>query len=207
MRLARALLIWAGLALAIVVPVVFAARSEYLPTRDAIYIASGFAGIVALWLVLVQPLLSGGWLPGMESLRGRRLHRVVGLVLVAAVVVHVAGLWLTSPPDIEDALLFRAPTPFSVWGVTSMWALFAAALIAAFRRRFSPHAWRIVHTSLVTIVVLGGVIHSMLIEGTMETTSKAILCGLVIVATVAAVATPWLRARRRARGRTEVPEL
>jgi predicted ferric reductase len=126
---------------------------------------------------------------------------VIGVLLVLAVVVHVAGLWLTSPPDIEDALLLRAPTPFSVWGVAAMWALFAAALLALLRRRFSPIAWRIVHTSLVSIVVLGGVIHAMLIEGTMETATKALLCGLAIVATAAAVAAPWLRARRRVLGK------
>lgn len=200
MRLARSVLIWGGLALAIVVPLVLAATSEYLAYRDAIYITSGFAGIAALSLALIQPLLASGWLPGLHLLRGRRIHRVIGVLLVVAVAVHVAGLWLTSPPDIEDALMFRAPTPFSVWGVLAMWALFIAALLVVFRRRLSPLAWRNVHTSLVSTVVLGGVIHAMLIEGTMEPVSKAILCGLAIVATVAAVAAPWLRARRRASG-------
>lgn len=201
MRLARALLIWAVLAFAIVVPLIFAATSEYLAWRDPIYIAAGFAGVVALCLALVQPLLAGGWLPGLHLLRGRRVHRVVGVVLVAAVIVHVAGLWITSPPDIEDALLLHSPTPFSVWGVAAMWALFAAALLAALRRCLPPRVWRVGHTSLVSIVVLGGVVHAMLIEGTMETTSKAILCGLVIAAAVSAVAAPWMRARRRALGK------
>lgn len=200
MRLASALLIWVGLALAIVVPLSFAATSEYLAWRDPVYIAAGFAGVVALCLALVQPLLAGGWLPGLHLMRGRRVHRVVGVVLVAAVIVHVAGLWITSPPDIEDALLLRSPTPFSVWGVAAMWALFAAALLAALRRRLSLLAWRVGHTSLVSIVVLGGVVHAMLVEGTMETTSKAVLCGLAIAATVAAVAAPWLRATRRTLG-------
>lgn len=199
-RLAGALLIWVGLGLALIVPMAFAATSEYLAWRDPVYIAAGFAGVVALGLTLLQPLLAAGWLPGLNVLRGRRVHRVVGAVLVAAVVVHVAGLWITSPPDIEDALLWRAPTPFSGWGVGAMWALFAAALLAVFRHRLSPLVWRISHTSLVSIVVLGGVIHALLIEGTMETTSKAVLCGLVIAATVAAVAAPWLRARRRTVG-------
>jgi predicted ferric reductase len=201
MRLARALLIWGGLVLAIGIPLIFAATSEYLAFRDAVYIAAGLAGVLALCLALVQPILARGWLPGLHLLRGRRVHRVAGVALVAAVVVHVAGLWITSPPDIEDALLLRAPTPFSVWGVLAMWALFAAALIALLRHRLSPRAWRIVHTSLVSIVVLGGAIHAMLIEGTMETTSKAVLCGLAIVATASAVLVPWLRARRRAVGK------
>jgi predicted ferric reductase len=201
MHLARAVLIWAGLALAIGVPVTLAATSEYLAFRDPVYIAAGFAGIFALGLALVQPLLASGWLPGLTVLRGRRVHRVIGVLLVVAVVVHVAGLWVTSPPDIEDALLLRAPTPFSVWGVLAMWALFVAALLVVIRRRLSPVAWRIVHTGLVSIVVLGGVIHAMLIEGTMETTTKAVLCALALAATAAAVAAPWLRAWRRATGR------
>lgn len=195
MRPAHALLIWAGLALAVVVPLTFAATSEYLAWRDPVYIAAGFSGVIALCVALVQPLLAAGWLPGLRRLRGRRVHRFIGVVLVAAVVVHVAGLWITSPPDIEDALLLRSPTPFSVWGVVGMWALFAAALLAVLRRRLSPRVWRIGHTSLVSIVVLGGAIHAMLIEGTMEPISKAVLCGLAIVATAAATASPWLRAR------------
>lgn len=201
MRLASALLIWVVLALAIVVPLTFAATSKYLAWRDPVYIAAGFAGVVSLCLALVQPLLAGGWLPGLPLLRGRRVHRIVGVVLVAAVIVHVGGLWITSPPDIEDALLLRSPTPFSVWGVVAMWALFAAALLAVLRRRLSLLVWRVGHTSLVSIVVLGGVVHAMLIEGTMETTSKAVLCGLVFAATVAVVAAPWMRARRRALGK------
>lgn len=195
MRPAHALLIWAGFALAVVVPLTFAATSEYLAWRDPVYIAAGFSGVIALCVALVQPLLAAGWLPGLRRLRGRRVHRFIGVVLVAAVVVHVAGLWITSPPDIEDALLLRSPTPFSIWGVVSMWALFAAALLAILRRRLSPRVWRIGHTSLVSIVVLGGAIHAMLIEGTMEPISKAVLCGLAIVATAAATASPWLRAR------------
>jgi hypothetical protein len=187
MRLAYTLLFWAAVALAVVVPVAFAATSEYLAWRDPIYIAAGLAGVVALCLALVQPLLAGGWAPGLHPMRGRR--------------VHVAGLWITSPPDIEDALFMRSPTPFSVWGVAAMWALFAAAMLAALRRRLSPLVWRAGHTSLVGIVVIGGVIHAMLIEGTMETTSKAVLCGLVVVATIAAAAAPWLRTRSRSLGK------
>lgn len=201
MRTARALLIWTGLVLAVAVPLTLAAASEYLAWRDPVYIAAGFAGIAALCLALVQPLLARGWLPGLLPSRGRHVHRIAGVFLVAAVAVHVAGLWITSPPDIIDALLLRSPTPFSLWGVAAMWSLFAAALLAAFRRRLSPRAWRIGHAIFVCIAVLGGAIHAMLIEGTMETMSKALLCALAIAATGAAVATPWLRERRRVTGR------
>ncbi|MBO6716816.1 MAG: ferric reductase-like transmembrane domain-containing protein [Rhizobiaceae bacterium] len=197
MHMARTILIWAVLALAIAVPLAFAATSEYLAWRSPIYIAAGLAGVMALCLALVQPLLAGGYLPGLPLLRGRRLHRVIGPVLVAAVAIHVAGLWITSPPDVIDALLFRSPTPFSAWGVIAMWALFATAFLALFRRRLRPRVWRVAHTSLVCVVVIGGVVHALLIEGTMEIWSKAALSALAVATTAAAVADPWLRARRR----------
>ena len=125
MKLARATLIWVTLAIAVGVPIAAAAVSPLLAWRDPIYILAGFAGIVALGLALAQPLLIGGYLPGLPAYRGRRVHHFIGGTLVVAVVVHVAGLWFTSPPDMIDALLFSSPTPFSPWGVTAMWAIFA----------------------------------------------------------------------------------
>ncbi len=191
----RSVLIWAGFAAAIVLPTGIAAFSPFLVYRDPIYIAAGFAGIAAMALILAQPLLAGGHLPGLPAPRGRRVHRWVGIALIVAVVVHVGGLWLTSPPDVMDALLFRAPTMFSLWGVIAMWALIAAALLAAFRRRLRipVRVWRLGHTAFVSVVVAGGVAHAMLIEGAMGTVSKAILCLLVLVATAKVLVDlrPW----------------
>ena len=99
MRLARVTLIWALLAVAIFVPIAFAATSELLEWRGPVYIVAGFAGMIALGFLLVQPLLIGGYLPGLSAYRGRRAHHWIGGALVVAVVVHVAGLWITSPPD------------------------------------------------------------------------------------------------------------
>jgi hypothetical protein len=113
----RTVLAWFALAGVIAAPVVLAARSDLLAWRDPVYIAAGFAGVIAMTLLLVQPLLAGGLLPGMSMLRSRRIHRATGALLVLAVLIHVAGLWITSPPDVIDALLFRSPTPFSAWGV------------------------------------------------------------------------------------------
>jgi len=184
MRVAKATLIWAGLLAAIGVPVAFAAASPLLAWRGPVYMLAGFTGIVALGLTLVQPLLIGGYLPGLSAYRGRRLHHWIGATLVLAVMVHVAGLWITSPPDMIDALTFSSPTPFSPFGVTAMWAIFAVALLALFRRRLGLRTWRIIHMSLAVVVVAGGVVHAMLVEGTMETISKAALCALVLVAAV-----------------------
>ena len=180
----RAILIWLALGAAIFVPVAVAAASPLLAWRQPVYIAAGFAGIIAMALLLVQPLLAGGYLPGLPARHGRRVHRIVGAALVLVVVLHVAGLWITSPPDVIDVLLFSSPTPFSDFGAVAMWAVFAAALLAAFRHRLRPRTWRLGHSALVVVVVVTSVAHAMLIEGTMGTVSKAVLCALAIAALV-----------------------
>jgi hypothetical protein len=198
MRLARATLIWAALAAAVAVPIAAAAASPLLAWRAPVYIAAGFAGVVALGLMLVQPVLIGGYLPGLSAYRGRRVHRWIGGVLVVAVVIHVGGLWITSPPDVIDALLFASPTPFSVWGVIAMWAIFAVALLAALRHRLRlrPRTWRAGHSFLAVVIVVGSVVHGILIEGAMETISKAALCVLVLAATMKVMADLRVWAKR-----------
>lgn len=180
----RAVLTWAALSLAIAVPLVVAARSPLLEWREPIYVAAGFAGIVGMALLLVQPLLIAGALPGVP---GRRVHPWIGAGLVLAVIAHVAGLWITSPPDVVDVLLFRSPTPFSVWGAVAMWAVFAAALLAVFRSRMKPRIWRLGHTVATTLVVTGTVVHAWLIQGTMGPLSKAMICVSVTMAMALAV--------------------
>ena len=187
-RSAQLALIWVALAGAICIPIAAAAASPLLAWRGPVYILAGFAGIIALGLMLVQPLLIAGYLPGLSGRLGRRAHHWIGGALVAVVVIHVAGLWLTSPPDMIDALLFASPTPFSPFGVIAMWAIFAVALLAVFRRRLRPRTWRIAHTLLAIVIVVGGVVHALLIEGAMETVSKLALCALVLAAAIKVIA-------------------
>lgn len=186
---ARAILVWAALALALAVPIGVAATSPLLAWREPVYIAAGLAGVAGLGLLLVQPLLAQGRLPGLTLRRARRMHAWTGGLLVAAVAVHVVGLALTSPPDVIDALLLRSPTAFSVWGVAAMWAVLAAAAIAALRRRwgFGLRLWRLVHTTLAAAIVVGTVVHAMLIDGTMGPVSKTGLCLLVLAAAAWAI--------------------
>lgn len=195
----RPLAIWAALLAITLVPALLAAQSPLLAWRDAIYVTAGFAGIAALGLMLFQPLLAAGRLPGVALPRSRRLHRWIGVAVLAAVVIHVGGLWITSPPDVIDALLFTSPTPFSAWGVIAMWALVATALIAAMRRRFRQNLrlWRALHTLLACIIVAGTVIHTVQIIGTMETLSKLALCAAVVLALIKAVSDlrGWGRSR------------
>lgn len=199
----RSALIWGALALAVIVPVVAAALSPLLAWREPIYIAAGFGGIVGLTVMVAQPLLAANLLPGLSRIGARHLHRWMGLVLVSAVVIHVAGLWITSPPDVIDALLFRSPTPFSAWGVIAMWAVFAAALLALLRRRLALRwtQWRFGHVGLVCLAVGCTVIHALLIEGTMETFTKLILCGVACLALIVG-----LRAMRRGGSRVRLSE-
>lgn len=189
MSVLRAILIWGALLTVAGVPVAVAATSPLLAWRDPVYIAAGFAGVVAMVLLLLQPLLTEGYLPGLPKVRGRHVHRWVGGTLVVMVILHVAGLWVTSPPDVIDALLFASPTPFSVWGVIAMWGVFASAILVALRRklRLRPMQWRLGHTTLGVVIVLGSVVHALLIEGTMGMASKTVLCALVLAATVKVV--------------------
>jgi len=180
----RAILIWAVVAAAVGAPLAVAAKSPLLAWREPVYIVAGLAGVAALALLFLQPLLAGGYLPGLGVRIGRRVHRATGALLVIAVLVHVGGLWLTSPPDVIDALLLRSPTPFALWGVIAMWGVFAAALLALLRGRLRPRAWRLGHGGVVALVVLTSVAHALLIEGTMGSATKILLSVLAIGATV-----------------------
>ena len=166
-----------------VLPIAAATQSPVLAWRSSIYIAAGFAGIAALTLLLLQPLAASSQLPGVKFNVARRIHLILGTSIIAFVLMHIAGLWVTSPPDMVDALLFRSPTPFSVWGVIAMWALLAVGLMAGYRKRwtFGPAGWRVLHGILVTITVLGSVVHAILVEGAMEPVTKLVLCVSVLI--------------------------
>ena len=91
MRLARGILIWATLVAR------FACRPPSPPqaissnTAVRFDILAGFAGIVALGFVLVQPSADRRILPGLSRYRARRVHYWIGGALVVAVVFHVGA--------------------------------------------------------------------------------------------------------------------
>lgn len=184
------LAIWAALIAALTVPMIAAANSPLLAWRDPVYILAGFAGVFSMGLLLLQPLLAGRDLPGLSPLTSRLWHRRIGISLVVAVVIHVGGLWVSSPPDVVDALLFVSPTPFSAWGVVAMWAAFAAAFLGLYRQRLNLRfrVWRLGHTGLASVTIIGSVVHAMLIEGTMEIMTKTALCILVLLASIRTLA-------------------
>jgi len=189
MKLSQKAILWGLIGAVVIAPLAAAALSPLLAWRDPVYIASGFAGILAMALMVLQPLLASGSLPGVSLVKSKSVHRWAGALLVLMVVLHVGGLWVTSPPDVVDALLFRSPTPFSAWGVIAMWCIFAAVLVAVLRRRvrWHPKTWQKIHSTLALGVVVGGTAHAFLIEGTMEPVTKAILCIAAVVATLKAI--------------------
>jgi predicted ferric reductase len=181
-----AVLVWCLLAACVLLPVGIAAANPLQANRDALWIAGGMAGIVALALFLVQPLLAAGYLPGPSLTAGRRWHRLVGAVVVLTVGLHIGGLYLSSPEDISDALLLVAPTPFSVYGVVGLCGVFLTAILVAVRSRSGLRyaSWRILHNALALVVVVSSIVHALLIEGAMGSVSKLILCALIFAVTV-----------------------
>jgi predicted ferric reductase len=176
-------LTWGSVAAVMIVPVAVAAFSPYLASRNMAYIVGGFAGIVGLSLLFLQPLLPAGYLAGGAA--GRRWHRWLGVVIIVAVALHVVGLYVASPEDTIDALLLVSPTPFSVYGVTAMWGVAVTAILVLLRRRLGlgHSVWRLIHNGLGAIVVVATVIHALQIEGAMEPISKWMLCVAILAAT------------------------
>lgn len=186
----QSFLIWIVLLTIVGTALIAAATSPLLAWRNPVYIAAGFAGVLALVLLLLQPLLAGAYLPGFSRSASKRFHRWVGACLFIFVIVHVAGLWVTSPPDVIDALTFTSAVQFSIWGVLAMWCVFATTALAIFRlkRGMKPKLWRTAHKSFALIIAGCTIAHAMMIDGTMEYWSKLVLCIAVVVATAAVIA-------------------
>lgn len=181
--------IWVVLIALVIVPLLIASTSPYLASRDTAYIVAGFAGIVALGLFLLQPLFAAGYLRGVSPAQARKWHRRIGAAISICVVLHIAGLYLTSPPDTIDALLLASPTPFSIFGVVAMWGIIITVFLVVARKRLRLRypAWQVTHKALAFIMVLSTVIHALQIDGTMGLVSKWVLCVAVLMAAVIAI--------------------
>ncbi len=173
--------LWVLLAAVIGFPILIAVLSPLQVGRDAIYITGSFGGIVCLALLLIQPLLAAGCFPAGRLSQQQRWHRLVGVAILFTLFLHIAGLYLTSPDDMVDALLLIAPTPYSVYGAIALWGLVLTAIVAFTRRRWHQRAWRFAHLSLAAVVVGASVVHALMIEGLMGSLSKILLCSCVLL--------------------------
>lgn len=182
-------LLWGLTTGLVLVPVILAAMSPLQSGREFTYVIGALAGVLALSLLFVQPLLVAGFLPGLMPSMEKRWHRRLGTVLVSAVGLHILGLYLASPDDMSDALLLVAPTPFSLYGVIALWAVALLGLSAVFRSRvrLRLRLWKVVHSALALIVVTASIVHAWMIDGTMNGLSKTISCVCIAMATVAAL--------------------
>src|SRR4051794_41969917 len=127
----RVALIWAALVAAIGVPIALAMTSDLIAWRGTVYILAGFAGIFALGLLLVQPLLIAGYLPGLSAYRARRAHHWTGGVLVTAVGVPLGGVWVAKPPGMLGAPALTPPTPVFPLRVVALWGGLRVGPLAA----------------------------------------------------------------------------
>ncbi|PZO02257.1 MAG: ferric reductase [Hyphomicrobiales bacterium] len=183
----RRLAAWLLIAVIAGLPVLVAAASPLQRGREALWITGGMAGVVALSLLFVQPLLMAAAPQLLQARAGVKWHRLGGIAIVAMVALHVGALYLYSPDDVTDALLLVAPTPFSLYGVISLWCLVLTAALAATRRvlKIGHRPWRILHSVLAVAVVGAGAIHAIQIEGAMEEYSKLAICLAALVVTTA----------------------
>jgi hypothetical protein len=184
-------------------PILLAGFSPYLPSRSLPYLIGGFAGIAALAVLVIQPLLAANALPGLAPATSRRWHLLVGAVLATCIALHIGGLYVTSPEDTLDALLLVSPTPFSVYGVLATAAVIATLALVALRRRFGAVLWANLHNALAVVIVAATVTHAVQIDGAMEPTSKFLLCAAALLATaITVVKLRLLRPLARWRKRT-----
>lgn len=182
--------IWCAALAALIAPVVLTAASPLQAWRDPAYITGAMAGVIALSLLALQPLLAAGYLPGLARATAQRAHRWLGAALVTCVVVHIGGLYLSSPMDVTDALLLISPTPFSIYGVIATIATALTALLFAGRRWLGlrPSLWRILHNGLALVVVGATVVHALMIDGAMGYWSKWIIAVMALAAATITVA-------------------
>lgn len=180
---------WFVLLVVVLGPIVVALASPLQDSREFIYVVGGIAGVVALSLLLVQPLLAMGYLSGVNAARQRRWHANSGTLLVAAIALHIGALYITSPDDIADALLLRSATSFSIYGVIGLTgvALLATLVLARHRIGISYNRWKTLHVVIAIIVVIASVVHTLWIQGAMGLVSKWVLCATVLIATGFAV--------------------
>ena len=164
-----------------------ALASPLTATREAMWVAGSLFGVAALALLPIQALLPQG---AARSARtgAPRLHRLIGLGVLAATLAHVGALYVVSPDDIGDALALQAPT-YSRLGMISGVCLIATVAFALARPRLRLDAanWRLIHGGLAVAIVATAGAHALMIRGALDGPVELALCAAAALAVVAAI--------------------
>jgi predicted ferric reductase len=150
-------------------PLVLALTDVHLTGAPAALVVSTATGALAVSALTVQPLLAA-------RLRRLRLHRALGAVALALVLVHVGALFVVSPGDALFAMSPDGPTRARMALMATV-ALVLVVALGVLRRRlpFGPVTWRILHAYLATLVILLGFGHALITQGALDGAGTVVL--------------------------------
>jgi len=193
----RTLVLGAGTAVAVAVPLTLALTDRHLAGASAALTLSTAAGALAVSALAIQPLLA----------RRARIarHQLLGAVVLALVLVHVAALFVESPGDARFALSPDGPTRARMALIATI-ALFGVVALGALRTRLPIGAptWRVAHAYLAVVAIALGIGHAVLTDGALDDAGTVVLLGLGAVGLLGVPAAHVARTRRAA-GRQALP--
>ncbi len=165
-RRAREQRLWAGAYAAVLIaPVVLMWLSPHAEEAAKQFaVALGLAAFTGMSLQValaarLPALVRAG---GMDVLI--RLHRYMGVVLLAAVAMHILVFMLVWGTVILRWMFFVDRSVTIAWaGASAWWALVLLAVTSVWRRRlgWSYERWRVVHLVLTAIALFGGYLHML----------------------------------------------
>lgn len=157
-----------GIVALLLVPVAVALASPHLADAPPARLVATATGVLALGLLVFQVVLPGR--PRRLVRAGlMRLHRVVGLAVVALVLAHVGALFVYSPSDTLFALSPGAPT-YSRLGVVATFCLALTVALALGWRRLGlgRPEWRALHLSLAVAILITAFAHAVMVQGALD---------------------------------------
>lgn len=164
----------------VVVPLALALSSDHLAGEPLSLVVSTGAGALAVSALALQPLLVARYGTTTTARRSRvRVHRTLGAVTLALVLVHLGGLYLLEQDDTLFALSPDGPTRarMAVLGTVALVAIVALGVLRG-RIRAADSSWRLVHAFLAILVIALGVGHAVLTDGALDGAGTVVLVGL-----------------------------
>lgn len=180
-----------------------ALSSRHLSDGPPALVVSTAAGALAVSALALQPLLIAT-LPAASSdaVRRVRLHRSLGGLTLALVLLHVGGLFAVEVDDTLFALSPDGPTRarMAVLGTVALIAIVAVGVLRA-RIPVADGSWRLVHAYLAVLVIVLGVGHAILTDGALDSTGTVVLTALAVTGLAATAVARGRRGRiAQARG-------